>query len=93
MKDLGIDPVPSLVGFIWKEDFEATERRQDRGASGGGRARPTRCSSNPMTPGSGCGRIVKPASDGEFKALIASYRGGIPGALGRRRDALRAKSS
>ena len=23
MKSLGIDPVPSLVGFIWKEDFEA----------------------------------------------------------------------
>ncbi len=28
MRELGIDPVPSLVGFIWKEDYEAAHGRE-----------------------------------------------------------------
>ena len=77
MKRLGIDPVPSLVGFIWKEDYEAAHGREvatllrvvDEAnavlASDDGaweRLRP----------------LVKPASDAEFRSIIAAYRAGIP---------------
>lgn len=77
MKNLGIDPVPSLVGFIWKEDYEASHSREiatllkvvaEANAvlatddSAWERLRP----------------LVKPASDGEFQAIIAAYRAGIP---------------
>lgn len=77
MKELGVDPVPSLVGFIWKESFEATNGGQlqtfltvvnEANAvlaaddSAWERLRP----------------LVKPASDDEFKAIIAAYRSGIP---------------
>lgn len=77
MKNLGIDPVPSLVGFIWKEEYEA-EHRGDVAAllkmvdeanavlavddAAWARLRP----------------LVKPASDGEFRSIIAAYRAGIP---------------
>lgn len=77
MKELGIDPVPSLVGFIWKESYEAKnpgkvakllavvdEANAILAKDDGAweRLRP----------------LVKPANDGEFKALIAAYRAGIP---------------
>lgn len=77
MKELGVDPVPSLVGFIWKESFEATNGDQlqtfltvvnEANAvlaaddSAWERLRP----------------LVKPADDDEFKAIIAAYREGIP---------------
>jgi len=77
MKALGIDPVPSLVGFIWKEEYEAGHGRELRKllavvdeanavlASDDGaweRLRP----------------LVKPASEGEFRAIMAAYRAGIP---------------
>lgn len=77
MKRLGIDPVPSLVGFIWKEDYEAAHGREvatllkivdDANAvlasddTAWERLRP----------------LVKPASDGEFRSIIAAYRAGIP---------------
>jgi NitT/TauT family transport system substrate-binding protein len=77
MKDLGIDPVPALVGFVWKESFEATHGAQvetlltlvrEANAvlasddSAWDRLRP----------------IVKPNSDGEFRAIMAAYRAGIP---------------
>ena len=77
MKNLGIDPVPSLVGFIWKETYEAAHGGQvaallkvvdDANAvlatddAAWERLRP----------------LVKPASDGEFRAIMAAYRAGIP---------------
>lgn len=77
MKKLGIDPVPSLVGFIWKEEYEAAHGRElatflkivaDANAvlatddTAWERLRP----------------LVRPASDGEFRAIIAAYRAGIP---------------
>jgi NitT/TauT family transport system substrate-binding protein len=77
MRELGIDPVPSLVGFIWKEDYEAAHGREVAALlkvveeanavlatddSAWERLRP----------------LVKPASDGEFRSLIAAYRSGIP---------------
>lgn len=77
MKELGIDPVPSLVGFVWKESYEEAHRAEVAAllsvvaeanqvlASDDGaweRLRP----------------LVKPASDAEFRAIIAAYRAGIP---------------
>jgi NitT/TauT family transport system substrate-binding protein len=77
MKDLGIDPVPALVGFIWKEKLEATD---------GGRitaflSAVREANALLLAKDEAWERlrpIVKPGSDGEFKALIASYRSGIP---------------
>jgi NitT/TauT family transport system substrate-binding protein len=77
MKSLGIDPVPSLVGFVWKEDYEASNATtiakllsvvEEANAllaqndAAWERLRP----------------LVKPASDAEMKSLIAAYRAGIP---------------
>lgn len=77
MKELGIDPVPALVGFIWKEDYEAGHKAEldkllkivdeanailAKDDSAWERLRP----------------LVKPASEGEFKSIIAAYRSGIP---------------
>jgi NitT/TauT family transport system substrate-binding protein len=77
MKNLGIDPVPSLVGFVWKEDYEAAHGAElaqllkivDEANS----ILATDDSAwEPLRP------IVKPGSDGEFKSIIAAYRAGIP---------------
>jgi NitT/TauT family transport system substrate-binding protein len=77
MKDLGIDPVPALVGFVWKESFEETHGPQietllnvvreanavlAKDDSAWERLRP----------------IVKPNSDGEYRSIISAYRAGIP---------------
>lgn len=77
MEGLGVKPVPSLVGFIWKESYEATNGREIQTLltavdeanrvlaaddSAWERLRP----------------LVKPASDSEFEAIIAAYRAGIP---------------
>lgn len=81
MKQLGVDPVPSLVGFIWKESYEATHGRQIQSllavmdeanailAADDSAWEPLRA-------------LVKPASDGEFEAIIAAYRAGIPAPWG-----------
>lgn len=77
MKALGIDPVPSLVGFIWKESYEATN---------GGNLQKLLTAVNDAnavlaTDDSAWERLrplVKPADDSEFKAIIAAYRAGIP---------------
>lgn len=77
MKRLGVDPVPALVGFIWKEDYEASHR----GAIATllkivGEANAVLAADDAawerLRP------LVKPASDGEFHAIIAAYRAGIP---------------
>lgn len=77
MKDLDIDPVPALVGFIWKEKYEATEgARIAAFLSAVSEANALLLAKDEawerLRP------LVRPASDGEFKALIASYRSGIP---------------
>lgn len=81
MKRLGIDPVPALVGFIWKEDYEAAHGAElakllsvvaeanavlARDDAAWERLRP----------------LVKPASDAEFTSIIAAYRAGIPNSWG-----------
>lgn len=81
MKDLGIDPVPALVGFTWKEEYEAAH-----GAEIAALLEAVRQANAVLaTDDSAWERLrplVKPASDGEFKAIIASYRSGIPGPWG-----------
>lgn len=77
MKSLGIDPVPSLVGFIWKEDYEAAHPRELAALlSAVEQANAVLATDDaawePLRP------LVKPASDGEFQAIIAAYRAGIP---------------
>ncbi|MCC7250355.1 ABC transporter substrate-binding protein [Hyphomicrobium sp.] len=77
MRRMEIDPVPALVGFIWKEDYEAAHRRDvamllkivddanDVLATDDAaweRLRP----------------LIMPGTDAEFRAIIAAYREGIP---------------
>lgn len=77
MHELGIDPVPSLVGFIWKEDYEAAHAREIAallkvvGEANAVLATDDRAWER-LRP------LVNPASDGEFHSLIAAYRSGIP---------------
>ena len=77
MKALGVDPVPSLVGFIWKESYEATNARDVQillsTVEEANRVLATDDSAwDRLRP------LVKPESDGEFQAIIAAYRAGIP---------------
>lgn len=77
MKDLGIDPVPALVGFIWKEDYESVHGREITQLLG----IVQEANAVLATDDSAWERLrplVKPASDGEFHSIIASYRAGIP---------------
>ncbi len=73
MKDLGIDPVPALVGFIWKE----ASKRRDGAQIAAFLSAVREANALLLTNDERWERlrpIVKPGSDGEFKALIASYR-------------------
>jgi NitT/TauT family transport system substrate-binding protein len=77
MRELGIDPVPSLVGFIWKEDYEAAHARDVAALL----KAVEEANAVLATDDSAWERLrplVKPASDGEFRSLIAAYRSGIP---------------
>jgi NitT/TauT family transport system substrate-binding protein len=77
MRNLGIDPVPSLVGFIWKESYEEAhgaeiERLLEVVAEANAVLATDDAAWEPLRP------LVKPASDGEFRAIVAAYRAGIP---------------
>jgi NitT/TauT family transport system substrate-binding protein len=77
MKELGIDPVPSLVGFIWKESYEAANGKQLAAfLSAVDEANALLNKSD--APWERLRNLVKPANDDEYKAIIASYRSGIP---------------
>jgi NitT/TauT family transport system substrate-binding protein len=81
MKELGIDPVPSLVGFIWREEFEAAQgARIAAFLSAVAEANTLLAKSD--APWQRLKPLVKPATDAEFQAIIASYRAGIPGSWG-----------
>ncbi|WP_072392437.1 transporter substrate-binding domain-containing protein [Hyphomicrobium sp. CS1GBMeth3] len=81
MKNLGIDPVPALVGFIWKEDYEASNGAEVAtllkivGEANAVLAKDDAAWER-LRP------LVKPATDEEFLAIIAAYRSGIPNPWG-----------
>jgi NitT/TauT family transport system substrate-binding protein len=81
MKELGIDPVPSLVGFIWKEEYEAAHGADVTKLL----AAVAEANAVLATDDAAWERLrplVKPGSDAEFKSLIAAYRAGIPAPWG-----------
>jgi NitT/TauT family transport system substrate-binding protein len=77
LKTLGIDPVPSLVGFIWREETEAK-----KGAAIAAfldavtKANAILAKSDPAWDS--IRNLVKPENDAEFAAIKAFYREGIP---------------
>ena len=77
MKSLGVEPVPSLVGFIWKESYEAANAR-DLQTLLAIVEEANRVLANDDSAWERLRPLVKPASDAEFKAIIAAYRAGIP---------------
>jgi NitT/TauT family transport system substrate-binding protein len=77
LKALGIDPVPSLVGFIWRE---ATEAKKGLAIAAFLDA-VAKANAILATSDSAWERIrglVKPADDAEFAAIKSFYREGIP---------------
>lgn len=77
LKDLGIDPVPPMVGYIWKEETEA--------AKGPAIAAFLKCmqEGNALLAGSDeawtrLTPLIKPKSDEELKAISKFYTSGIP---------------
>lgn len=78
MSELEIVPAPSMVGFIWQEKAEEK-------LAGGIKALLAAVSdANQVLATSEeawerLRPLVKAANDGEFKALVAGYRSGIPG--------------
>ena len=78
LKALGIDPVPSMVGFIWREETEQTKSAEITAFL----TAVTQTNAVLATSDAAWDRIrslVKPANDAEFAAIKAYYRAGIPG--------------
>jgi NitT/TauT family transport system substrate-binding protein len=77
LKALGIDPIPSLVGFIWREETE-----EKKGAAIAAFLDVvTKANAILARSDSAWERVrglVKPANDAEFAAIKAFYRAGIP---------------
>ncbi len=81
MKELGIDPIPPLVGFIYREEFEAKNptlianflkaANEANGVLLKNDAAWTRLKA-----------LVKPQSDAEMASIIAHYRAGVPKSFG-----------
>jgi NitT/TauT family transport system substrate-binding protein len=77
LKELGIDPVPALVGFIWRESTEAKKGP----AIAAFLDAVAKANAILATSDSAWERIralVKPADEAEFAAIKAYYREGIP---------------
>ncbi len=81
MKALDIVPVPALVGFIWKEDFERAHAKEiaaflDAVEAANQVLATSDAAWERLRP------LVKPASDAELASIMAAYRAGIPGPWG-----------
>lgn len=77
LKELGIEPVPSLVGFIWREETEATKGAEIAAFLS------VVTEGNAILAKSDAAwerirHLVRPESDAEFAAIKAYYRAGIP---------------
>ena len=81
MKALGVAPVPSLVGYIWREKTEAAKGPAIAAFLAAAKA----ANGVLATSDAAWERIrglVKPKDDAEFAAIKAYYRSGIPGPWG-----------
>jgi NitT/TauT family transport system substrate-binding protein len=79
MSELGIDPQPALVGFIWKESAEANLLPAiDSFLTAAAEANQLLVESD--APWERLRPMMKAADDREFTALIAGYRSGVRGA-------------
>ncbi len=77
MKELGVDPQPALVGFIWKEASETTLRPAiDALLAAVTEGNALLASSD--VPWENLKPLMKASSDAEFASLRAAYRAGIP---------------
>jgi len=77
LKDLGVEPVPPMVGFVWKEETE-----QAKGDAIAAFLKSTR-EGNAALAGSPelwqrLRPLIKPASDAELNAIAKFYTSGIP---------------
>ena len=77
LKGLGIAPVPSLVGFIWREDTEAKKPAEIAAflsvvEQGNAILAKSDAAWDRIRP------LVRPENDAEFAAIKAYYRAGIP---------------
>ena len=77
LKALGIQPVPSLVGFIWREETEQVKGKEIAAFL----TAVEQANQVLATSDAAWDRIrnlVKPENDAEFAAIKAYYRAGIP---------------
>jgi NitT/TauT family transport system substrate-binding protein len=77
LKALGIQPVPTLVGFIWREETEQAKSKEIAAFL----TAVTQTNQVLATSDAAWDRIrnlVKPENDAEFAAIKAYYRAGIP---------------
>jgi NitT/TauT family transport system substrate-binding protein len=77
LKALGIQPVPTLVGFIWREETEQAKGKEIAAFL----TAVTQTNQVLATSDAAWDRIrnlVKPENDAEFAAIKAYYRAGIP---------------
>jgi NitT/TauT family transport system substrate-binding protein len=77
LKALGIDPVPSMVGFVWREQTEEAKSAEIAAFL----TAVTQTNAVLATSDAAWERIrhlVKPENDAEFAAIKAYYRTGIP---------------
>jgi len=77
LKTLGIEPVPALVGFIWREETEVK-----KGAAIAALLKAVTAANAILASSDAAWErirgLVKPANDAEFAAIKAYYRAGIP---------------
>lgn len=78
MKALGIDPQPALVGFIWKEQSEASHGAAIKALLAAA-AEANALLAKEDAAWERLRPLLKAASEQEFSALVAGYRSGIPG--------------
>lgn len=77
LKALGIEPVPTLVGFIWREQTEAEKGKEIAAflqavIAGNAILAQSDAAWDRIRP------LVRPETDAEFAAIKAYYRAGIP---------------
>jgi NitT/TauT family transport system substrate-binding protein len=81
MQALDIKPVPALVGFIWKEEFERTHAKEIAAFLDAVEAA-NRVLATDDAAWERLRPLVKPASDAELASIRDAYRAGIPGPWG-----------